>query len=49
MSLDIQTTLFMGIVNNYEETKPIFTDLIAENLPEISRDMVCIYIGDGSF
>ena len=42
LSLDLQTSLFLGIVDNFQETKPIFTDLIADNLPEINRDVVCI-------
>ena len=49
MSLDLQTTLFMGIVDNFEVTKKIFTELIADNLPEISREVVGINLEMGHF
>ena len=39
----------MGIVDNFQETKPIFTELIADNLPEINRDVVCINLEMGHF
>ena len=44
MGLDIQCCLFLGIVDNWEQTKPIFCDMIAQNLPfpEINREEVCI-------
>ena len=49
LSLDLQTTLFMGIVDNFEVTKKIFTELIADNLPEISREVVGINLEMGHF
>ena len=49
MSLDLQTTLFLGIVDNFEVTKKIFTELIADNLPEISREVVGINLEMGHF